>query len=109
MTFTETVSISKKEYERVNRLLALSSLEEMTDEELLKAGANTDEYTGVLDVTFEDGAYLTYDLCSGSHNYYDNIVWHKDNMEIVIDCMYELDDFSVVIEGNEYCVKLQIE
>ena len=109
MTFTETVKISRDVYERVNRLLALSSLEEMTDEELREAGANTNEWTGIFGVTFEDGAYLSYDLCSGSHNYYDDVVWSKDNEDVVPECMYELDDFSLTVNGNEYVVKLQIE
>ena len=107
MKYTEIVKISKEEYERVNKLLALSSLEEMTDEELLEAGANTLINETIFDVKFEDGSILTYTLCSGTHNYFDDVVWNKGDEEIVPECMFELCDFSFAVGNDEYAIKFE--
>ena len=42
MKHTAIVKISKSEQDRINRLLDIPSLSEMTDQELYEAGANTD-------------------------------------------------------------------
>ena len=104
----QTVCISTSEFERINRLLAIESLEDMTDEELIQQGANTDVYEGILYVEFDNGAVLTWDLCSGTHNYYDNVVWVSpdDNREVVLDCEYELGDIEVEIDSELYIVKI---
>lgn len=104
----QTVRISTGELERINRLLAIESLENMTDEELIQQGANTGVYEGILYVEFDNGAVITWDLCSGTHNYYDNVVWTSpdESREVVLDCEYELDDIEVEIESEFYIVKI---
>ena len=104
----QIVCISTSELERINRLLAIESLEDMTDEELIQQGANTDVYEGILYVEFDNGAIITWDLCSGIHNYYDNVVWTSPdgNREVVLDCEYELNDIEVEIESELYIVKI---
>lgn len=106
-----TVSISREEFDRINRLLAIPSLEEMTDEELLKQGANTDVCEGIFYVEFDNGATMTIDLCSGQSNYYDNVVWTSsdETHEVVLDCSYELDDIEVEIDGELYIVNIEVE
>ena len=104
----EVVRISINEFNRINRLLAIDSLEEMTAHELIEQGANTDYCEGIFRVEFDNGASLNFDLCSGQHNYWDDVVWtsadgHKD---IVLDCEYELDDIEVEIDGELYVVKV---
>lgn len=42
-----TVRISQEEFDRVNRLLAIESLEDLTDSELLAQGANFHQNEGV--------------------------------------------------------------
>ena len=106
MKYTETIELPKELYERVNRLLALYSLEEMTDEELMAAGANTHQCEGIFEARFKDGSFLTYDLCSGSSNYYDDVVWHKDNWDVTLESDFELSDISFDIHGVEYEVKV---
>ena len=107
----ETILIPANEFERINRLLAIESLEEMTDSELLEQGANTDVYEGVFAIDFDDGSSLTWDLCSGSHNYYDNVVWTSPDgkTDITFDCEYELDDIEVEIDSELYIVKVTKE
>lgn len=110
MTYTATAKISKAEFDRINRLLSIDSLECMTDEELRKAGANTFQNEGIYAVDFGDGSCLTYDLCSGSENYYDNVIWTTPEGNYVnFDCAYDIDDIEFEIGGNTYLVKIEVE
>lgn len=104
----EIVYIPTSEFDRINRLLAIASLEDMTDEELIEQGANTGVYEGIFYIEFDNGAVITWDLCSGTHNYYDNVVWTSADgiNEVVLDCEYELDDIEVEIESELYIVKI---
>ena len=53
MKHVVTVSIEKKEFVRVNRLLAIYSLSELSDRQLIELGANTDQCEGILHVEFD--------------------------------------------------------
>ena len=104
----KTIRIPTKEFDRINRLLAIESLEEMTDVELIEQGANTDCCEGVFCVEFDNGASINFDLCSGQHNYWDDVVWTnaEGDRDVVLDCEYELDDIEVEIESELYIVKI---
>ena len=104
--YKERIWIPPKDLERINRLLDIPCLETMTDQELIDAGANTDYFEGIFCVDFDDGSTLTYDLCSGTCNYYDNVVWTSADgqHEIVLDCSYELDDIEFEADGATYTV-----
>lgn len=104
----EVVHIRKSDFDRINRLLAIESLEEMTDSELIEQGANTDYCEGVFYVEFDNGSSLNFDLCSGQHNYWDDVVWTSADgkRDIVFDCEYELGDIEVEIESELYVVKI---
>lgn len=103
-----TVYITTNEFDRINRLLAIESLEEMTDSELIEQGANTDYCEGIFRVEFDNGTSLNFDLCSGQHNYWDDVVWTSadEKRDVVLDCTYELDDIEVEIESELYIVKI---
>ena len=102
------VYIDKDEFDRINRLLAIESLEEMTDSELIEQGANTDVCEGIFYVKFDNGASLNFDLCSGQHNYWDDVVWINADKtrDVILNCEYELDDIEVEIENELYIVKI---
>lgn len=102
------VYIDKDEFDRINRLLAIESLEEMTDSELIEQGANTDVCEGIFYVEFDNGASLNFDLCSGQHNYWDDVVWTSADrtIDITLDCEYELDDIEVEIENELYIIEV---
>lgn len=104
----ETVRIPASKYNRVNRLLEIQSLEDMTDDELLEQGANTNVCEHVFYVEFDNGAQMRFYLCSGSHNYYDDVMWSSADgkRDVVLDCEYELDDIEVEIEDELYCVNI---
>ena len=106
--YRESVTVPAELYDRVNRLLAIESLEDMTDQQLLEAGTNTDQCEGILYVEFDDGSYINYDLCSGQHNYYDDVVWTSaDGSNTVnFDCAFELDDMEFQIGNRRYYVEV---
>ena len=109
--YKECVYIEPGLLERVNRLLDIKSLEEMSDKELLDAGANTDQCEGIFSVTFDDGSSLNYDLCSGQSNYYDDVVWTSasGDHDIVLECSFELDDIEFDVDGVGYIVTINHE
>lgn len=104
----EIVYIPASEYDRINRLLEIECLEDMTDEELLEQGANTDVYEGILYVKFDNGSFLTWDLCSGQSNYYDNVVWTSadEKNDVTLECTFELDDIEFEIDSELYIIKV---
>lgn len=104
----EIIHIPTKEFDRINRLLAIESLEEMTDSELIEQGANTDYCEGIFHIEFDNGTSLNFDLCSGQHNYWDDVVWTSADgkTDVVLDCEYELDDIEFEIENELYIVKV---
>lgn len=104
-----TIHIPANEVDRVNRLLGIESLEGMSDGVLFMLGANTDHSEGIFGVTFDDGSSLRFDLCSGTHNYWDDVVWTSadGNTDVTLDCEYELDNIEVDIEGETYIVEVK--
>lgn len=81
--YEEIVCVSKKEFDGINRLLAIESLGDMTDNELFEQGANTDVYEGLISA---DG-----------------------KTEVVLDCAYELDDIEVELDCTcDWCKKTDL-
>lgn len=108
ITHEATVRLSESEVSRINRLLDIESLEILTDTELLEMGANTNVCEGIFHVEFDNGASLNFDLCSGNHNYWDDVVWTSADgtSDVVLDCSYELSDIEVEIESELYIVTI---
>ena len=106
--YEETVVIPSNEIDRINRLLEIESLEEMSDGELLSAGANTNWCEGIFAVKFADGSSLNFDLCSGTTNYFDDVVWTSadGSRDVILDCEYALDDIEFEHEGVIYLVHI---
>ena len=102
------VYISKEKFDRINKLLAIESLEEMTDSELIEYGADTDVCEGIFYVEFDNGTSLNFDLCSGQHNYWDDVVWTSADRTryVTLDCEYAIDDIEIKIENELYIVKV---
>jgi hypothetical protein len=104
------IEIDRELYDRVNRLLEIPSLSDMTDNELLQAGANTDQYEGIFCVDFDDGSELTWDLCSGNENYFDDVVWTgNDGHMTTLECTFELSDIEFKAHNGEtYAVRIHV-
>ena len=113
MVYVEKIKLSSEELRRYNSLLSLD-LDECSPyynrDEIELLGAKTDDYVGIAVAEFTNGNYVTIDLASGDNNYYDNIVlYNKDGQELVVeDCSYELSDFCIAYNGDEYVVELDI-
>lgn len=103
-----TVYLTYDEVARVNRLLAIDSLEDMTDSELLAQGASTDQHERIYCVKFDDGSAISFYLCSGIHNYWDDVVWTNPDgsADVVLDCDYEIGDIEAEIESELYIVRI---
>ena len=106
-----TIHITSDEFTRVNRLLAIESLEDMTDDELILQGSNTHHNEGIYYAEFDNGSSINFDLCSGVLNYWDDVVWtNRDrSIDVMLDCEYKLGDIEVEIESELYIVKIAIE
>ena len=92
-----------------NALLDIPDLAEFDDEhlELIK-----DECYGLYQFDFEDGSYITVDLCHGTGNYFDDCVWHsKDGKrDVIFDCSYCIDtEMEFTVDNNTYVCKLVVE
>ena len=113
MTYKQKIKITQEELNYYNSLLSLE-LDECSPyynkNDIERLGGKNDDYIGVRTVEFENGNYITIDLASGGSNYYDNIVlYDKDGQELVVeDCSYELSDFCIAYNGDEYVVELEI-
>ena len=108
MKHTETVKMAKIEIDRIRRLLDIPSLSDLTDDELRDMGAFTDAIEGVFAVDFDDGSRLTYDLCSGQENYFDDVMWTSadGSRDVLLECTFELDDIEFDVDGESYEVKI---
>lgn len=112
MKYYATVKIPAKEFDRINRLLEIDNMEEMTDRELQRAGANTHHCEGVFTAHFLDGSSMNYDLCSGTTNYFDDVVWTSPDgsRDVIIDCAFDLpENIEVEIDDNLYIVTIEKE
>ena len=107
---TSTVQIPKDIYARVNRLLAFDiPFEEMTDAAMQAAGVCDHYCEGIFTTDFDDGSSLNFDLCSGSSNYFDDVVWSSADgtLDVALECGFELSDIEFEAEGETYVVKLE--
>ena len=104
----DEAEMAVREYNRINSLLAIISLEEMTDDELLKFGANTDYHEGIFNITFDNGSSLNFDLCSGQSNYWDDVVWTSADgkRDICFDCEFELGNIEFEVDNELYIVEI---
>lgn len=112
-TYECEVKISKAKFDRINQLLAEIDFDDDSEEmeELIdELGATEDVWECGWEFKFEDGAKIFIDIRSGSSNYYDDMVWQKDDDEQLLDCNYELnEEIEFEIDDNTYICKFIIE
>lgn len=112
MKYKETLKVEKEEIKKWNFLLS-KDIDEMTEEEKNFYNPKEYDFIGGYIVEFEDESYITFDLCSGGTNYYDEVIWHnKENTtEIVFDCAYTFatEKEECIVNDNSYIVEFQIE
>lgn len=100
-TYVATTKISRKQFNRINRLLAEVDFDDDSrkmEDIIYELGATEDVWDCGFQFNFENGTKIFIDIRSGSSNYYDDAVWQSDDDEVLFDCNYELN------EENEFCI-----
>ena len=107
-TFEAEVRLPQEEVERINRLLSVDCFEEMTEDERWLSGIAKDACEGIFCVTFPDGSFLNFDLCSGSSNYFDDVVWTSADfcVDVVLECTFSLEDIEFDVGDTHYIVRI---
>jgi hypothetical protein len=112
VTHKAVVSLPKDEFARINRLLSIHSLEGLSAKELEEIGAAKNAGEGIFCAKFDNGSVLNFDLCSGSNNYWDDVVWKSadETTDITFDCEYELtESIEFEVNGELYVVTIALE
>ena len=105
----EEVELNKEEVSRIRRLLSIENMEELSEEEKQELGCKEDDCEYIFVVEFDDGATLDWKLCSGTVNYFDDVLLKLPNFGWQdLDCTFELDDIEIDAESDIYQVKLVI-
>ena len=108
--YEEEIHIKKETIDRIVCCLNAEDLSKMTDVQRDAWKYEMDANELIFDVDFDDGCSITWRLCSGQHNYYDEVVfWFEDDSFIELDCTYEIDDIEIEVDNKIYRVKLVIE
>lgn len=119
-TYVSEMEISRKDFDRINKLMQVDF------DDIDESGDLTQEMQNLIDELdarpdtmpygfwfgFEDGTHITIDICAGSHNYYDDIVWtSKDGArDCVFDCGFALDEEEEFeIDDDVYICKFIIK
>ena len=106
-TYISEMEISRKDFDRINRLMEIdfddvdengdliSTMAELVDE--LDARPDTMPYSFCFE--FEDESTIYIDICSGSHNYYDNCFWVSKGKlrDCVFDCHYMIEENNAFV------------
>ena len=108
-TYKVTVNIQKPVYDRLLRILDIDDISKLSQEEVGELGVGPDQQSRVYVAKFDDGSFITYDICSGTHNYFDDVVYiAPDGRTETLECTFSLDDLEIERNGNAYLVKLNI-
>lgn len=100
------VCLTAARIREIRDLLAIDDLETVPEAELDAVGAKPHDRRPVYEAKFPDGSVLSYELCSGSTNYWGDVVWTSPDKTRTVDCEpeYELDCMEVEIDGVTYAV-----
>ena len=115
MKYVSEVEISRKEFNRINRLLDEIDFEDDSNEmtELMRElNAAEDSFCTGFYFAFENGAKITIDIYGGQHNYYDDSVWTSPDgtRDCIFDCSYALDEVEEFeVDDDVYICKFIIK
>lgn len=104
------VKIHRDEASDIRRLLSLENLEGLSDSQMQRLGCKRDFRRLVFSVDFDDRSSLDWWLCSGTINYYDDVVFRRPFADYCesLDCTYKFDDMEIDTGEDVYIVKLVI-
>ena len=109
MKYKTKVQMEKAEFDRWNFLLS-KDLNDMTEEEKQKYDAKEDDMIPGFDISFDDGARLTIDLCSGNQNYFENtVIYDIYESKYVFDPLFTIDIVNeFYTEHDTYILEIEI-
>jgi hypothetical protein len=114
------IEINRYDFDRINKLMQVDfddidengdltlEMENLVNE--LDARQDTTPYGFWFE--FENGTHITIDICCGSHNYFDDVVWtSKDGTrDCVFDCNFALDEVEEFdVDDDVYICKFIIK
>jgi hypothetical protein len=118
-TYVSEMEISRKDFDRINKLMQVDfddidengDLTEEMQDLIDKLDARPDTMPYSFWFEFENGSHITIDICAGSHNYYDDVVWtSKDGTrDCVFDCCFALDEEEEFEIDDVYICKFIIK
>ena len=97
-TYVSEMEISRKDFERINRLLHEVDFNYAEEEEMQSLIDALDARKWDMPYgfcfEFENGSKIYIDICSGSSNYYDNCQWISEDChdDYLFDCDYCIDE-----------------
>lgn len=100
--------VKMDDMERINKLLAIKDLSELNENTSI--GAKPHDHINLFDVTFENGNTISVEVCSGSQNYYENIVLfdNKNNEIAVLDPNnYIGDEIKLLHRNDTYIIEIR--
>lgn len=113
MKYTSSLFLSSETLERVNRLLGIECLEDLSEDELHALGADQDEQEDIGSAVFDDGSCISFELCSGSCNYWLDTFWCNADRSSFVDMEPSFEMQAGVMEftvnENTYIVLLSVD
>jgi hypothetical protein len=100
-TNTNKVEISKGYLRYLQQLLEINFEDTTQQDTIDDLCAVTDDYLPLFEFMFDNNTTITYDLCSGSSNYYDNVCIYSEDFEDCFDCDYTLDEKMIFEYGDD--------
>lgn len=85
MKYTAKLRVYARTLKRINRLLDIDQLEDLTDEERIALDVETNYHARIGTAFFDNGKRMSFDLCSGSSNYWVDIALKNSDWSIVVD------------------------
>ena len=108
-TYKVTVDIQKSVYDKLLSAFGIDDISKLSQEEIEKLGAWPYQQSRVYVARFDDGSFITYDICSGTSNYFDDVSYiAPDGRTETLECTFDIDDIEIERNGNTYIVELNI-
>ena len=110
-TYVAEIKITKKKFNRINRLLAEIDFDDDSDEmeELIdELGAIEDAWEYGFSFKFEDEMEILIDIRSGNSNYYVDATYDYDAESCTLDCDEFAEEIEFEIYDNTYTCKFII-
>lgn len=107
----DSILLPLSQYERVNKLLSVSSIDDLTADERNALGARYHTHETIYHAVFDDGTSACFDLYSDKDNYWGEITMTGTNNEHIVIAAHRfmLGDIEFEVGSQTYMIKLAID